>query len=124
MMSPCPACTTGHPYYVHVQGEHKGKCTTCHDRRIVSAPVPSARSDRAHATLVVSQCGTCKHRSAPDPGERYAKCKKVLHGNNAGSDDFYEFAEDGLKAVVLDGDGRYAELHVRDDFGCVLWEAT
>lgn len=42
---PCPACQQGWlPYYVHADGEHKGKCATCKGaKRVVNREKPKRK---------------------------------------------------------------------------------
>lgn len=90
-------------------------------------------------------CRTCKHagevltfpdhssdRYEPKPS-RFRVCKKVeqgeASGNNHGegtsgfhSTEAAQKADAESLALVVDGSGYFAQLIVREDFGCLLWE--
>jgi len=74
----------------------------------------------------MNRCGNCKHLGeeamAFPEGEYtlapsgYWVCNLIEH---VGDDHVWGSG----RAHVVDGSGYYAALRVREDFGCVLWEA-
>lgn len=80
----------------------------------------------------MNKCGTCKYF-----GEEVMQwsdgtglptglhtCDRIKHSNFYDYDDPAEYDRiEADLADVVDGSGYQAALRVREDFGCVLWEA-
>jgi len=80
-------------------------------------------------------CGNCRHWGKPgETAFDFKTCIAVVHDSEYMAAEWPDkYDEDGPpeehrefrkqhKAVVTDESGHAASLHVREDFGCVLWE--